>query len=336
MFSKLKTRELGAPSSYRQGAPIEVAAVVSTESAARLRPLTVRKCAFCAEEVKPEAIKCKHCGSDLCGEVSSVEEDERRDRWVTSRFGLVVAVLAAILLGSMITAAILQPGREASPGVSERQQAAIAADASSVDAVSRHPTQVPSVTSPITKKGDSARESLAAPKPAEYMDEPPTFSEPFGSNEQIAREGLSRYLSVIHQVDSGSLAAADAIRHYLNSPVVSHQVFVERALAAQAHADRVRANANQSVTLRRYGDALRVQAFQSARVAHGLESYSQTARSNGMNASESSRALLSLVDDLVSAHAAASEAQLARLAHEAVIEDVREAVEESSREWDDS
>jgi len=36
----------------------------------------VRKCPFCAEEIKSEAIKCRHCGSDLTKDTPSAEGTE--------------------------------------------------------------------------------------------------------------------------------------------------------------------------------------------------------------------------------------------------------------------
>lgn len=32
---------------------------------AGVKDQNIRKCPFCAEEIKPEAIKCKHCGSEV-------------------------------------------------------------------------------------------------------------------------------------------------------------------------------------------------------------------------------------------------------------------------------
>jgi len=37
------------------------------EKKAKIEPMTTKKCPFCAEEILLNAIKCKHCKSDIPG-----------------------------------------------------------------------------------------------------------------------------------------------------------------------------------------------------------------------------------------------------------------------------
>lgn len=64
---------IAAPSLLRSGylrkgwKPVGGAAgaELAQEFGARVEVATSRKCPFCAEEILPQAIKCKHCGSDV-------------------------------------------------------------------------------------------------------------------------------------------------------------------------------------------------------------------------------------------------------------------------------
>lgn len=47
---------------------------VAQQEAAALSEGDVRKCPFCAELVKREAVKCKHCGSQISPEPAPVEQ----------------------------------------------------------------------------------------------------------------------------------------------------------------------------------------------------------------------------------------------------------------------
>ncbi|MGB9429071.1 MAG: hypothetical protein WCC11_04220 [Gammaproteobacteria bacterium] len=38
--------------------------------------LEIKKCPYCAETIKAEAIKCKHCGSNLSGEISQISSGQ--------------------------------------------------------------------------------------------------------------------------------------------------------------------------------------------------------------------------------------------------------------------
>ena len=57
----------------------------------------LKKCPFCAEMVKVEAVKCKHCGSDISDTVPKKEE-KKTPKWIWWLIGLFILVPIGLLL----------------------------------------------------------------------------------------------------------------------------------------------------------------------------------------------------------------------------------------------
>lgn len=80
-----------------------------------LRAGDAKKCAFCAELVKTEAIVCKHCGKDIPGE-NAILDDEPKSalraflRRLRSRFGFLATIGIIVLIPILISIMIFVGG----------------------------------------------------------------------------------------------------------------------------------------------------------------------------------------------------------------------------------
>lgn len=73
------------------------ALVISSDNSSALNSSNARSCPFCAEQIRRQAIKCKHCGSAV-SPISESEDDGTKISWRRlSAFALVVFITGFII-----------------------------------------------------------------------------------------------------------------------------------------------------------------------------------------------------------------------------------------------